>query len=202
MNDKWGRNFLGTPPQGRADYAFIQHILASMNDENGRCAILLPHGILFRNEEKEVRTNLVKSDLLEAVIGLGPNLFYNAPMEACILFCNKNKDREKKNRITFINAVKEVTRKNAESYLEQHHIEKILHAFHSQEDIEQFKLSISTDDIANNDFDLSIQKYVFIKDAEVEELSISSAMSRWLNSQKEIHVQYNTLIDLLSNDKI
>lgn len=74
--------------------------------------------------------------------------------------------------------------------------------FHSQEDIEQFKLSISTDDIANNDFDLSIQKYVFIKDAEVEELSISSAMSRWLNSQKEIHVQYNTLIDLLSNDKI
>lgn len=199
MNDKWGRNFLGTPPQGRADYAFIQHILASMNDEDGRCAILLPHGVLFRNEEKDVRTNLVKSDLLEAVIGLGPNLFYNAPMEACLLFCNKNKSQEKKNKVIFINAVKEVTRKNAESYLEKNHIEKILQAFHSSEDIEQFKKSVSIDDIANNDFDFSIQKYVFIKDVEDEEISFSGAISKWKESKEKVHVNYSTLIDLLTD---
>jgi type I restriction enzyme M protein len=58
-NDKWERNFLGTPPQGRADYAFIQHILASMDEKNGRCAILLPHGVLFREEEKHIREQLV-----------------------------------------------------------------------------------------------------------------------------------------------
>ena len=202
MNDKWGRNFLGTPPQGRADYAFIQHILASMNDEDGRSAILLPHGVLFRNEEKDVRTNLVKSDLLEAVIGLGPNLFYNAPMEACILFCNKNKSQKNKNKVIFINAVKEVTRKNAESYLEKNHIEKILQAFHSSEDIEQFKQSVSIDDIANNDFDLSIQKYVFIKDVEDEEISFSGAISKWKESKEKVHVNYSTLIDLLSNGNI
>ena len=77
-HDKYGRNFLGTPPQDCADYAFIQHILASMDENNGRCAILLPLGLLSKVSELEMRTNLIKSDLLEAIIGLGPNLFYNS----------------------------------------------------------------------------------------------------------------------------
>ncbi len=81
-NDKYGRNFIGTPPQGRADYAFFQHILKSMKPATGRCAILFPHGVLFREEESSLREKLVKSDLIECVIGLGPNLFFNAPMEA------------------------------------------------------------------------------------------------------------------------
>ena len=83
QSDPWGRNFLGTPPQGRADYAFFQHILKSLDPKTGRCAILFPHGVLFRNEEAEMRRKLVESDLLECVLGLGPNLFYNSPMEAC-----------------------------------------------------------------------------------------------------------------------
>ena len=114
-NDKWGRNKYGTPPQGRADYAFIQHIVCSMNEQNGRCAILLPHGILFRKEETNVRTNLVLSDKIEAIIGLGPNLFYNAPMEACIIICNNDKRVDLNNKIIFVNAKNEVTRKNAEA---------------------------------------------------------------------------------------
>ena len=89
MNDKWGRNFLGTPPQGRADYAFFQHILASMDDSTGRCAILFPHGVLFRDEEQAMREELIKLDYLDCVIGLGPNLFFNASMEACIIICRK-----------------------------------------------------------------------------------------------------------------
>ncbi len=86
-HDPYGRNFLGTPPASRADYAFIQHILKSMDEKTGRCAILLPLGDLDRESETKIRENLVKSDLLEAVIGLGPNLFYNSPMEACIMIC-------------------------------------------------------------------------------------------------------------------
>lgn len=78
MNDKWGRNFLGTPPQGRADYAFLQHIIASMNETQGRCAILFPHGVLFRDEELELRKKLVEMDILDCIIGLGANLFYNS----------------------------------------------------------------------------------------------------------------------------
>ena len=87
QSDPWGRNFLGTPPQGRADYAFFQHILKSLDPKTGRCAILFPHGVLFRNEEAEMRRKLVESDLVECVLGLGPNLFYNSPMEACVVIC-------------------------------------------------------------------------------------------------------------------
>ncbi len=111
-HDKYGRCFLGVPPQDCADYAFIQHILASLDDKTGRCAMLLPHGILFRNYEQKIRENLVKSDLIECIIGIGPNLFYNSPMEACIVICNKNKSKELVGKVLFINAVKEITRKN------------------------------------------------------------------------------------------
>ena len=74
QRDPWGRNFLGTPPQGRADYAFFQHILKSLSPGTGRYAILFPHGVLFRKEEAEIRRKLVEMDLLECVLGLGPNL--------------------------------------------------------------------------------------------------------------------------------
>lgn len=137
-SDKYGRNILGTPPQGRADYAFLQHILASLDTITGRCAILFPHGVLFRDEEKDLRTELVKSDLLEAVIGLGPNLFYNSPMEACIMICRTNKAPENLGKVLFINAVKEVTRKNAESFLEDEHITKIANAYGNYESIPGF----------------------------------------------------------------
>lgn len=83
-HDKYGRNFLGTPPQGRADYAFFQHILKSLKPDTGRCAILFPHGVLFRSEEAEMRRKLVESDLVECVIGIGKNLFFNSPMDACM----------------------------------------------------------------------------------------------------------------------
>ncbi len=96
LTDPWGRNFLGTPPQGRADYAFFQHILKSLDPKTGRCAILFPHGVLFRKEEAEMRQKLVESDLLECVIGLGAGLFYNSPMEACVVFCRAKKPPKKR----------------------------------------------------------------------------------------------------------
>ena len=68
-HDKYGRCFLGVPPQSRADYAFIQHLLASMGERNGRCAVLLPHGVLNRNEESDIRKNLIQLDNIDAVIG-------------------------------------------------------------------------------------------------------------------------------------
>ncbi|MEE1008821.1 MAG: class I SAM-dependent DNA methyltransferase [Agathobacter sp.] len=199
-NDKWGRNKYGTPPQGRADYAFIQHIVCSMNEQNGRCAILLPHGILFRKEETNVRTNLVLSDKIEAIIGLGPNLFYNAPMEACIIICNNDKRVDLNNKIIFVNAKNEVTRKNAESYLEKHHIDKILNAYHSNDDIETFKRVVDLDEIKKNGFDLSIQKYVFINDVISNEiLDFEDAYSRWNNSSIVMRSEMDNLLSLIDD---
>ena len=158
--DKYGRNFLGTPPQGRADYAFIQHILRSMDKENGRCAILLPHGVLFRGEENEMRKNLIKEDLVEAVIGIGKNLFYNSPMEACILVCRSKKPINRLGKVLFINAKHEVTRRNAESYLEDSHIAKIATAYKKYQEVDGFAHVVDYEEIKKNDFELSIALYV------------------------------------------
>ena len=196
-HDRWGRNMFGTPPQGRADYAFIQHIIASMNEKNGRCAVLLPHGILFRNEETDVRRRLILSDTIEAVIGLGPNLFYNAPMEACVLICNNHKADSLRHKIIFINAVKDVTRKNAESLLEEKHIRKIVSAYHSSGDIDSFKRTVSLEEIENNKFDLSIQKYVFINELASDNLSLRDAIAEWSFSHSVVMDSYATLTNLM-----
>ena len=199
-HDKWGRNMWGTPPQGRADYAFIQHIVASMNNDHGRCAILLPHGILFRNEESEVRKGLVLSDKIEAVIGLGPNLFYNAPMEACILICNSHKAKELKNKVIFINAKYEVTRKNAESFLENSHIKKITEAYKSVNDIADFKRLVDFEEIEKNRFDLSIQKYVYISEInKAEAVSAEDALASWERQHSLLVNSVDTLIGMLGS---
>lgn len=158
--DKYGRNFLGLPPQGRADYAFFQHILKSMKPGSGRCAILFPHGVLFRKEEKEMRKALVRSDLLECVIGLGANLFYSSPMEACIVICRARKPDSRKGCVLFINAVNEVARKNAESFLEPAHIETIVRAYEAYETDGHIARKASIGEIQDNGFVLSIPLYV------------------------------------------
>jgi len=169
--DKYGRNILGTPPQGRADYAFIQHIIKSMDKETGRCAILLPHGVLFRNEEAEMREKLIKLDLVEAVIGIGKNLFYNSPMEACVMICRAVKPSERKGKILFINARHEVTRKNAESYLEDKHIQKIANTYNTFGDVPGFAKVAKTEEVLNNKSKLSIALYVRgINDKETKDI--------------------------------
>ncbi len=196
-HDYWGRNMFGTPPQGRADYAFIQHIIASMSDKNGRCAILLPHGILFRTEESDVRKQMILSDKVEAVIGLGPNLFYNAPMEACVLICNNRKSEQLKGRIIFINAKNEVTRKNAESYLEQSHIEKIVSAYRIEKDVPDFKRIVDLDEIERNKYDLSIQKYVFINDVSSDKVDFNDALAEWESSHSMMSLLMTELLNML-----
>ena len=200
MNDTWGRNFLGTPPQGRADYAFMQHIIASMSSNTGRCAILFPHGVLFRDEEKEIRKNLILQDEIECVIGLGPNLFYNSPMEACIIICNKNKTLEMKNRILMINAVHEVIRKNGESLLLDEHIEKISSTYHEKREIESFSKVTSLDEIKEKDYNLNISLYAYKGFLGItEEVMHDDAIEKWQNSAALTKQAYNELMTLINH---
>jgi len=159
-SDPWGRNFLGTPPQGRADYAFFQHILKSLDEKTGRCAVLFPHGVLFRNEEAEMRRKLLEMDLLECVFGLGPNLFYNSPMEACVIVCRARKPLERRSRVLFIDAVNEVARERARSFLKPAHQERILKAYHAFTDEPGFAKVATTKEVLDNEGDLSIARYV------------------------------------------
>jgi type I restriction enzyme M protein len=160
QNDAWGRNFLGTPPQGRADYAFFQHILKSLNPETGRCAILFPHGVLFRNEEAAMRRKLVASDLLECVLGLGPNLFYNSPMEACVVICRTSKPAARERKVIFIDAVHEVVRERAQSFLTPGNQDRILSTFRAFVDDPGFAKVATIAEVLENDGNLSIARYV------------------------------------------
>lgn len=191
MNDKWGRNFLGTPPQGRADYAFIQHIISSMNENNGRCAILLPHGVLGRDEEKDIRANLVESDVVECVIGIGRNLFYNSPMEACVMICKQNKRAERKGKILFIDAKEKVTRKNAESNLEPEHIKDILDAYLKYDNIDGFSNVATIDEIKQKGYMLAIPLYV-TKNNEGTYDTIAS-LKKFDECSKEMHKAFQLL---------
>lgn len=196
-SDKYGRNFLGTPPQGRADYAFFQHILASMKPITGRCAILFPHGVLFRKEERDMRKKLVESDMLDCIIGLGPNLFFNAPMEACIVIARTHKEPEKRGKVLFINAVKEVTRKNAQSYLEDSHIEHISGAYERYCDEENYAKVATIREIEAQDFSLNIPLYVRGEVLSEPVLSVQECVDDWLAQSIAVKESTAALIALL-----
>jgi len=189
-SDPWGRNLYGTPPQGRADYAFWQHILVSLS-KAGRCAILFPHGVLFRQEESEMRRKLIEADLIECVLGLGPNLFYNSPMEACVVVCRASKPKAHKGRVLFINAVNEVTRERAQSFLTNEHIERIVRSYGKFKDETGFTRIGTLEEIRAKDFSLSIPLYV---EPEVpapthkdnEAASLTGALATWLESGQEV----------------
>lgn len=200
--DPYGRNFLGTPPQGRADYAFLQHIIMSLNDKTGRCAILFPHGVLFRNEETEMRKKLVELDVVECVLGLGKNLFYNSPMEACIMICRMNKPANRKNKVLFINAVHEVTRERAQSFLDMEHIQKIAGVYYAFETIDGFSFIASKEEILNNDSSLSIPLYVNIGesiDSIAAEVALGESVDAWQQSGIALKSSLDTLLDMFSN---
>lgn len=201
-NDKYGRNFLGTPPQGRADFAFFQHILKSLKPQTGRCAILFPHGILFRGEETEMRKKLVESDLVECVIGIGKNLFFNSPMDACIVICRTNKPIERRGKVLFINARDEVTRKNSESYLEDSHIEKIAGVFQKYECIDGFSAIADINSILSNNGKLSIALYVTNSNDDQLLQSFDDTIAEWMTGFAETRESYDELCSMLSEDSI
>ena len=196
-NDKYGRNFLGTPPQGRADYAFFQHILKSLDPVTGRCAILFPHGVLFRDEEKEMRKKLVESDLVECVIGIGKNLFYNSPMEACIVICRTNKPAERKGKVLFINARDEVTRKNGTSYLEEGHIQKIANAYSNFSESYGFSTVADTSTILDKEAKLSIAQYVLRGTITDPSITFEDTIGEWMANAANVDELYGDLCDLI-----
>lgn len=202
QSDAWGRNFLGTPPQGRADYAFFQHILRSMHPQTGRCAILFPHGVLFRKEEADMRRSLVESDLVECVLGLGSNLFYNSPMEACVVICRSRKVEARQGRVLFIDAVNEVARERAQSFLKPAHQARILNAYHTFADDIGFAHSASLEEIAAQDYSLSIR--LFVKHTlngngqpTADRVSLPTLWAEWEQSGRAFWQEMDDLVEML-----
>ena len=198
-SDPWGRNLYGTPPQGRADYAFWQHILQSLAPRTGRCAILFPHGVLFRQEEADMRRKLIEADVIECVLGLGPNLFYNSPMEACVVICRTAKAKERRNKILFINAVHEVTRERAQSFLTDGHIGRIVKVYEAFKDEPDFTRVVGLEEIRARDGNLNIPLYISVPDSNGQVQvsangSLPDTLSTWLTSSSDVRTALATIL--------
>ena len=197
--DPYGRNTLGTPPQGRADYAFFQHILSSLNPKTGRCAILFPHGVLFRKEEAEMREHLIRRDLVECVLGLGPGLFYNSPMEACVVICRTQKPKPRKGKVLFIDAVKQIARARSQSFLGGDNQSRILAAYKAFADAPGFTAVADTAVIEKQDWSLSIPLYVTrptaIDDTQSDASQPESLATIWARWKADSHAFWHQIAD-------
>jgi type I restriction enzyme M protein len=196
-NDPYGRNLWGTPPQGCADYAFQQHIHKSLDPKNGRCVVLWPHGILFRDAEAHMRRNMVESDVVECVIGLGPNLFYNSPMESCLLICRTNKTPERKGKILFINAVEEVRTEKSMSYLDEGHVQKIYTAYRDFRSEDGYSKVASVKEVLENKASLNISLYAGKSSLKTQENNLQEAIQAWSKASGELRQSIQDLIATL-----
>lgn len=185
--DPYGRNMWGVPPQGRADYAFFQHIAKSLDPRTGRAAILFPHGVLFRREEAALREALVKSDVIECVLGLGAGLFYNSPMEAVVITLRATKPAEHRGKVLFINAINEVAREQAQSFLRDSHQTKILDAYRDFSDAPRFAAVATLGQISDKSYSLAIPLYVAgAKAADAaQQVGVVDAVMDWRRAANE-----------------
>src|SRR5665648_217500 len=152
QHDPWGRNIYGTPSQGCADYAFFQHIISSLKEDTGRCAILWPHGVLFRDAELEMRKQLIESDIVDCVIGLGPNLFYNSGMEACIVVCSKIKPAERKGKVLLINGLEQVVEEKQMAFLSDENIQTLFGLYNGYKNAHRLSHVATLDEIKDKDY--------------------------------------------------
>jgi type I restriction enzyme M protein len=175
-NDPFGRNIAGVPSKSNGDMAWVQHMVKSMNS-TGRMTVVLPHGALFRKgAEGKIRKALLEQDLLEAVIGLGPNVFYGTQLAACVMVFKQNKDDAKKGKVLFVDAADQVRVGRAQNHLEPEHVQQIHEWVNGYADVENYVKIVTMDDLEENDFNLNIPLYV---DKIIEDSlpSIKEAMS-------------------------
>ncbi len=164
--DKFSRDTYGCPPKSYGDLAFVQHMIASLNS-TGKLGVVLPHGILFRGgAEAKIRQGILKDDLIEAVIGLAPNLFYGTGIPACVLIINKNKEAARQGKVLFVNGAEEMVEGKNQNTLSEANVTRLAKAFLAFNDEERFARVVELDEIAKNDFNLNIARYVQTNEEE------------------------------------
>lgn len=156
--DRYGRFHRGIPPKSKGDYAFITHMIETLN-EHGRAGVVLPHGVLFRgSSEGKIRKQLIEENLLKAVIGLPANLFFGTGIPACILIFDKNKGDN--TDILFIDASREFENSKNQNKLRPEDIQKIYDTYKSWKPFDKYSYVAQLDEVIENDFNLNIPRYV------------------------------------------
>jgi type I restriction enzyme M protein len=158
-HDPYGRYRYGIPPKDAGDLAFVQHMIASLNQE-GVMGVVVPHGVLFRGgQEGEIRKGILEDDLIEAVIGLPSGLFYGTGIPAALLILNKSKQDERKGKVLFINAELDYQEGKNQNILRDQDIEKVVGCFDAYNEIKRFSRVVPIEEIRGNDYNLNIRRY-------------------------------------------
>jgi len=163
--DKYKRFWRGVPPKDKGDFAFISHMVETCKPKTGRIAVIVPHGVLFRGGvEGKIREQLIKENIIDAVIGLPAGLFQTTGIPVAILVIDRSREKgganENKKDILFIEASKEFKPAKAQNILTEENIEKIYNTYKNRKEIEKFSRKVKFNEIEENDFNLNITRYV------------------------------------------
>jgi type I restriction enzyme M protein len=193
--DTFKRFWRGVPPKSKGDYGFITHMIEIAKRQSGRVAVIVPHGVLFRGgSEGTIRQKLIEENLLDAVIGLPANLFTTTGIPVAILVFDRSREEggpnEARKDVLFIDASKEFTPGKTQNLLEDKHIEKVLAAYAAREFVDKFAYVATPEEIAENDYNLNIPRYVDTFEPE-EEIDVAAV-------QKEINAIEAELADVRS----
>lgn len=175
-SDPWGRSACGVPPKGNADFAWVQHMVASMDPNKGRLGVVMPHGVLFRGGvEGRIRQCLIENDQLEAVIGLPSNLFYSTSIPACILVFRAKKDLARKGTVLFVDGSARFSKGKNQNTMDGADVEAVIQAYRSGEDSvgqDGVQVMLVTHaDIKENAWDLNIGRYIKTGAGELRDVS-------------------------------
>jgi len=199
-SDPYGRNFAGMPPAKSGDYAWVQHMIKSMAPGKGRMAVVLPHGALFRmGSEGKIRHKILKMDVLEAVIGLGPNLFYGTGLAACILVFRHGKKKDRRNNVLFLDASRQFRSGRAQNELLPEHVDRIYAWYRNYSDVEGVARVVSLEEIAANDHNLNIPRYIEPK-SEQEILTVDEALAQLRRSSEAAFAAEERLVGVLRRE--
>lgn len=175
--DPFGRDEYGCPPKGYGDLAFVQHMLASLKDD-GMLAVVVPHGVLFRSgAEGRIREAMLAEDVIEAVVGLAPNLFYGAGIPAALLICRKKRPAERRGKVLIVNGDATYQPGKAQNFLTANHVKVLAEAVHSFADMNKLARVVPVAEIAANDHNLNISRYVQTG-ADVEAVDVAVEVAK------------------------
>ena len=160
-NDQWGRNIWGSPTDSNADYAWLQHMYKSMKPGKGRCAVVMPQGVLFHGgREGDIRKKMIETDCIECVIALVGNLFYGAGVSACILFLNNNKPLAHRGKICMIDATGIYTAQRAKNIMTEADTDKVFRLWENYENVMDKCAIADLETIRSKDYTLSVNTYI------------------------------------------
>lgn len=201
-SDPYGRNFAGIPLETNADYAWVQHMVKSMDPKSGRMAVVLPHGVLFRGgKEGEIRKKLLGMDILEAVIGLGSNLFYGASLSACVLIFRQRKPKDRKGQVLFIDASKQIKVGRAQNEMLPEHIAQIESWYRDFKDVPGSTKVVTLEELNANDGNLNISRFIeAVSDEKV--LTVEEAMADLRKAAQEAFAAEDHLIALFKKEGV